>query len=372
MEQGRRRFLLDVTARQRAQDHRLLLHADLAHRLPARHRARPGPRRRAEARRESQRPPLREDPAAAVADELLKVTVCDPACGSGHFLVAAARRIAKRLAAVREHNPEPTLEALRTALRDVVTHCIYGVDINPMAVELAKVSLWLEALEPGKPLGFLDARIKCGNALIGATPTLIAGGIPDEAFKPVEGDDPQWAASLRRANAKDNSQQDELFTDEAIFSQSNEKLAAQLDPDRHAHQTLPCTDVHRQAAAYRDVGRIPRVPPRTADRRRLVRRLHLDQDKEAPPAIVNRVFRALREQGALAHSPGDEHRDRAAPRRVRFLPLAPGVSRHLPRARRRRPGRRCGHRLGRRLHLRPRQPAVGQGRFRGQEVLQRR
>ena len=59
---------------------------------------------------------------------------------------------------VREHNPEPTLEALRTALRDVVTRCVYGVDINPMAVELAKVSLWLEALEPGKPLGFLDAR----------------------------------------------------------------------------------------------------------------------------------------------------------------------------------------------------------------------
>ena len=49
-------------------------------------------------------------------------------------------------------------------------HCIYGVDVNPMAVELAKVSLWLEALEPGKPLGFLDAHIKCGNALIGATP----------------------------------------------------------------------------------------------------------------------------------------------------------------------------------------------------------
>ena len=118
------------------------------------------------------------------------MTVCDPACGSGHFLVASARRIAKRVAAVREHNPEPTLESLRTALRDVITQCIYGVDVNPMAVELAKVSLWLEALDPGKPLSFLDAHVKCGNALIGATPKLIDDGIPDAAFKPVEADDP--------------------------------------------------------------------------------------------------------------------------------------------------------------------------------------
>ena len=54
------------------------------------------------------------DASAAIAEALLSVTVCDPACGSGHFLVAAARRIAKRVAAVREHNPEPTLESLRT------------------------------------------------------------------------------------------------------------------------------------------------------------------------------------------------------------------------------------------------------------------
>ena len=128
------------------------------------------------------------DVPMAIAEALLSVTVCDPACGSGHFLVAAARRIAKRVAAVREHNPEPTLESLRTALRDVITRCIYGVDLNPMAVELAKVSLWLEALDPGKPLSFLDAHVKCGNALIGATPKLIDGGIPAGAFKPIEGE----------------------------------------------------------------------------------------------------------------------------------------------------------------------------------------
>src|SRR5690606_26295375 len=101
---------------------------------------------------------------------LLSVTVCDPACGSGHFLVGAARRIAKRVAALRTGDPEPAPEAVRSAMREVVGRNIYGVDLNPLAAELAKVSLWLEALEPGRPLTFLDAQIKIGNALIGTTP----------------------------------------------------------------------------------------------------------------------------------------------------------------------------------------------------------
>ena len=247
----------------------------------------------AQKRAESEATAAGEDHATAVANALLSVTVCDPACGSGHFLVAAARRIAKRLASVRERNPEPTLEALRTALRDVV---------NPMAVELAKVSLWLEALEPGKPLGFLDARVKCGNALIGAPPALMTGGIPDEAFKPVEGHDSEWAASLRRANAKDNPQQAELFADQDIFSQSNEKLAAQLAQITRAPD-LSLRDVHRQAAAYR-------VWAESAEFRHA--RQVADawcaafvwiKTKDAPPAIVSRVFRALREKGSAAVPP---------------------------------------------------------------------
>jgi hypothetical protein len=242
------------------------------------------------------------DPSRAIADALLAVTVCDPACGSGHFLVAASRRIAKRLAAVREHNPEPSVEALRTALRDVVKHCIYGVDVNPMAVELAKVSLWLEALEPGKPLGFLDAHVRCGNALVGATAALIDKGIPDKAFKPVEGDDPKWAASLGRANADDQPDQDELFSDRFIFSQSNEDLATQLaliadSPDGSLR------DVHDQAAAYRDWEQSPEneLNHRVADAWCAAFFWH--KTKDAPPAIVNRVFRALREQGNAAIPP---------------------------------------------------------------------
>ena len=134
---------------------------------------------------------------------ILSLAVVDPACGSGHFLIAAANRIAKRLAAIRSDDPEPTPEETRAALRDVVGHCIHGVDVNPMAVELCKVSLWMEALEPGRPLSFLDHRIVLGNSLLGTTPELIANGIPADAFKPILGDDKKTVAALRKRNEKE-------------------------------------------------------------------------------------------------------------------------------------------------------------------------
>lgn len=131
---------------------------------------------------------------------LLALKVVDPACGSGHFLVAAARRLARRLATVRTSDDEPSPREMQRALRDVVGRCIYGVDVNEMAVELCKIALWMEALEPGKPLSFLDAHVQHGNALIGATPELIARGIPDDAFETLHGDDPSVAKSLRKRN----------------------------------------------------------------------------------------------------------------------------------------------------------------------------
>ena len=145
------------------------------------------------------------------AQAILRLKVCDPACGSGHFLIAAAHRLAKHLASVRTGDDEPAPEAVRTALRDVIGHCIYGVDINPMAVELCKVSLWMEALEPGKPLSFLDHRIQCGNSLIGATPALLKDGIPDDAFKPIEGDDRAVCSEYRKHNKQEREGQQRLF-----------------------------------------------------------------------------------------------------------------------------------------------------------------
>jgi hypothetical protein len=191
------------------------------------------------------------DGREAIVDELLALTVCDPACGSGHFLVAAARRIAKRVAAVREQNPEPPIDAVRRALHEVIARCIYGVDLNPMAVELAKVSLWLEALEPGKPLGFLDAHIKHGNALLGATPALLAGGIPDDAFKPIEGDDKKIAAALKKRNAQERSGQLSFTTEDRIWV-SNASFAASLR-DITAAPSDTLRDVRLQSSRFRDL-----------------------------------------------------------------------------------------------------------------------
>ncbi|RKR12632.1 Eco57I restriction-modification methylase domain-containing protein [Arthrobacter oryzae] len=143
---------------------------------------------------------------------LLALTVCDPASGSGGFLVAAARRIARRLAEVRAGDNEPTPGEVQSALHDVVERCIYGVDMNDLAAELAKVSLWLEAMQPGKPLGFLDARIKIGNSLLGTTPALLAGGVPEGAFTVLEGDDKTFAAEAKKRNKAENTRKaDRLF-----------------------------------------------------------------------------------------------------------------------------------------------------------------
>lgn len=141
-----------------------------------------------------------DDPEAA----LLGLRVADIACGSGHILLAAARRIATELAVVRTGEEQPSPPAYRAALRDVIRHCIYGVDFNPLAVELCKVALWLEAHIPGQPLNFLDHHIRCGNAIVGfARREELGQGVPTEAFKTLPGDDKEVAAAYRRKNKGD-------------------------------------------------------------------------------------------------------------------------------------------------------------------------
>ena len=132
--------------------------------------------------------------------EILKLSIIDPACGSGHFLLGAARRTAARVA--RHRMPGAiSKEVFQHALREVVSNCIYGTDRNPMAVELCKVALWIEALEPGKPLSFLDARIQCGDSLIGVFDyEMLKAGIPDEAYNALYGDDSAVAAAYKRLN----------------------------------------------------------------------------------------------------------------------------------------------------------------------------
>jgi hypothetical protein len=144
------------------------------------------------------------------AQSLLTVEVLDPACGSGHSQLAAARRIATRLARARTGGVASAHD-YRQALGDAVRSCIHGVDRNPMAVELTKVALWIETVEPGKPLGFLDANVLCGDSLHGlAKLDALRNGVPDAAYRAFSGDDKNAAKFLDRRNRAEHEGQGTL------------------------------------------------------------------------------------------------------------------------------------------------------------------
>ncbi|MCU0701336.1 MAG: N-6 DNA methylase, partial [Myxococcaceae bacterium] len=165
---------------------------------------------------------------SAKAEALLELTIVDPACGSGHFLLAAARRLAARVA---QHEAKGTAspKEYRHALRRVVSRCIFGVDLNPLAVELCKVGLWMEAVEPGLPLGFLDSHVQCGNALLGTMPGLMDKGIPDEAWAPIGEDDKKTASALKRRNKVEAKQEGFNLQGSAQAEKALEEAARTLD-----------------------------------------------------------------------------------------------------------------------------------------------
>ena len=144
------------------------------------------------------------------ADALLDLAIVDPACGSGHFLLAAARRLADRVARLRTGGT-PTPDDYQSALRDVVRRCIYGVDMNPLAVEICKVSLWMESIDPGLPLTFLESHIRCGNSLIGTNRALMGDRVPEAAWVALEGDDRKVVRSLKRRNQEEIAGQRSLL-----------------------------------------------------------------------------------------------------------------------------------------------------------------
>ncbi len=170
-----------------------------------------------------------DDPARA----LLKLSVIDPACGSGHFLLAAARRIATRLARVRADGT-PSLADFRHALRDVARSCLFGVDRNPMAVELTKVALWIETVDPGLPLGFFDAQIRCGDALLGVFDLkVLEEGIPDAAYKTIGKDDKDVARHYAQKNKRECAEKSKIATGFG-FGRARDLLS-----DFHALRAMP-------------------------------------------------------------------------------------------------------------------------------------
>lgn len=175
-------------------------------------------------------PVLERAEAEGGAEAILELNVIDPACGSGHFLLGAARRMATRVAQLRN----PDAPDYNAAMRDVVRNCIHGVDRNPMAIELAKVALWIESVEPGKPLGFLDANIQCGDSLLGVFDLkALDEGIPDDAYKPLTGDDKDTAKYFTKRNKDEKKGQGTLDFIGGGGTLPPAKLAATMDDLRH-------------------------------------------------------------------------------------------------------------------------------------------
>lgn len=185
---------------------------------------------------------------------ILSISVCDPACGSGHFLLAAARRLGRELAKVHTGEDEPTPQEFHLAVRDVIAHCIHGVDVNPLAVDLCKLALWLEGHWTGKPLSFLDHHIKCGNSLIGVLDMkVLEEGIPDGAFDPVTGDDKKVAGAFKKKNKAERKGQylpfDQLEEHVHQYATESEQFVS-ITEDTPA-------DVRRKKEAYENARQKP-------------------------------------------------------------------------------------------------------------------
>jgi len=195
-----------------------------------------------------------------IARHLLELKVADVACGSGHILLSAARRIADRYAALLEESDQPTPTGLRYAIRKVIRNCIYGVDKNPLAVELCKVALWLEAHNPGEPLNFLDHHIKCGDAIVGlAYREELEKGIPDEAFKSLPGDNKSIANNLLKQNKKERKEREDSST------------AGQLKTEDSVENTLQDSVVE-----YKTISRMPEKNPEQIEAKRKAYKKFLD------------------------------------------------------------------------------------------------
>jgi len=182
--------------------------------------------------------------AGEFADRIFELKVLDPAMGSGHFLTSAVDFLAREIIDAQEK--QAAQEGIETvderrdinwARRQVAQRCIYGVDLNPLAVELSKVSLWLRTLAAEQPLAFLDHHLKTGNSLVGSDiETVLDNGDPDNGTE--EG-------QLTLQESFDRTRQQAL---EHVTDQFEDLLA--ID-----NETL--SDIKEMEAVYEDVREDP-------------------------------------------------------------------------------------------------------------------
>ena len=194
---------------------------------------------------------LIEDQKRRLLEPYLILKILDPAMGSGQFLVGAADFLSLAMAtdpdllphsAMGDEDPQAFYKRL------VVERCLYGVDVNPLAVELAKLSLWLHTVSRDKALSFLDHHLRCGNSLIGAR-------VEDDLMR----EPPQFNVRGRRTNA--NSQQLVLGFTEALtathlqyFLDTFRKIME--TPSGHAAMERQKDELYRTMDAVRDKFRV--------------------------------------------------------------------------------------------------------------------
>jgi hypothetical protein len=167
--------------------------------------------------------------------DILALRVVDPAMGSGAFLVAACHYLAHtyEAAVIRDGgcHPSDIGETERASIRrSVAERCLYGVDINPMAVQLARLSLWLATLAADRPLTFLDHRLQCGDSLLGA-----------------------WVENLRKAPRRHRRvphvDAESLFGDAAVEGALREALPIRFSLELTPDETLEHVRAKEQALA---------------------------------------------------------------------------------------------------------------------------
>lgn len=218
-------------------------------------------------------------------EALLMLKIIDPACGSGHILLSAARRLAMAVAKVEENSEQPTEKGLRAALRKVIARNIYGIDINPMALELCKMALWLEAHAPGQPLNFLDHHLTCGDALVGlVSREELQKPIPDAAYNAGPNDDKDFASSLKKSNKlalststtytifADGGQEDFIKVAEALkaFNASSESNADEVNEKANRFKQLKNRTEYKKLENHADALIAPFFLPKNKESKALI------------------------------------------------------------------------------------------------------
>jgi hypothetical protein len=201
-------------------------------------------------------PLLKVARAAGDRDAQLKATlalrVLDAACGSAHMLIAAAHRIAQQVAELQSEGA-PTPKHHQHALRQVLGQCIFGVDKNPMVIDIIDTGFWMDSIVDGCSAGFFAHHIRCGDSLAGLLDVrVLREGIPDGAYKVLNGDSKAVCRAALQQNREARKRpvvgEDILERDLAALAQDFSRLEAMED--------ITSDGGHRKAEAWQTYQKI--------------------------------------------------------------------------------------------------------------------